>query len=45
MVKQDQTCVGGKAERANLAKRDKEICSAIGPILKSRDRCLLALMS
>ena len=35
--------VGGKAERAKLSQRDKEICSAIGPILKSRGQMFVGI--
>ena len=35
--------VGGKAERAKLSQRDKEICSAIGPILKSRGQIFVGI--
>ena len=35
--------VGGKAERAKLSERDKEICSAIGPILKSRGQVFVGI--
>ena len=35
--------VGGKAERAKLSQRDKEICSAIGPLLKSRGQIFVGI--
>ena len=35
--------VGGKAEQAKLSQRDKEICSAIGPILKSRGQIFVGI--
>ena len=35
--------VGGKAERAKLSQRDKEICSAIGPLLKSRGQMFVGI--
>ncbi len=35
--------VGGKAERAKLSQRDKEICSAIGPILKSKGQIFVGI--
>jgi len=35
--------VGGKAERAKLSQREKEICSAIGPTLKSRGQIFVGI--
>ena len=35
--------VGGKAERAKLSQRDKEICSAIGPVLKNRGQIFVGI--
>ena len=35
--------VGGKAERAKLSQRDKEICNAIGPTLKSRGQVFVGI--
>ena len=35
--------VGGKAERAKLSRREKEICSAIGPTLKSRGQVFVGI--
>ena len=35
--------VGGKAERAKLSQREKEICSAIGPTLKSRGQVFVGI--
>ena len=35
--------VGGKAERAKLSQRDKEICSALGPLLKSRGQMFVGI--
>ena len=35
--------VGGKAERAKLSQREKEICSAIAPTLKSRGQIFVGI--
>ena len=35
--------VGGKAERAKLSQREKEICTAIGPTLKSRGQIFVGI--
>ena len=35
--------VGGKAERAKLSQREKEICNAIGPTLKSRGQIFVGI--
>ena len=35
--------VGGKAEPAKLSRRDKEICSAIGPTLKSKGQVFVGI--
>ena len=35
--------VGGKAEPAKLSQRDKEICSAIGPTLKSKGQVFVGI--
>ena len=35
--------VGGKAEPAKLSQRDKEICSAIGPTLKSKGQIFVGI--
>ena len=35
--------VGGKAKAANLSKRDKEICSAIGPTLKNKGQVFVGI--
>ena len=35
--------VGGKAEPAKLSPRDREICSAIGPILKSKGQVFVGI--
>ena len=35
--------VGGKAEPAKLSQRDREICSAIGPILKNKGQLFVGI--
>ena len=35
--------VGGRAEKATLADRDREICAAIGPLLKERGQVLVGI--
>ena len=35
--------VGGKAEPAKLSRRDKEICIAIGPTLKSKGQVFVGI--
>ena len=35
--------VGGKAEPAKLSQRDREICSALGPTLKSKGQIFVGI--